>query len=367
MQEGIVPTDIAKRYFALYQIKSVIEINGTKTTIKSIAPSLPGISQTIHFTTKGNSIKARNPLEFDFEEEGDRSGSLRVPSIIYKRENLIDFEMRINGVKVMGLDDMGHIELAPSILKEGTMDIVIPDINFIENVPYISFKSKDKLVLSFDTPLCCLDFIWDVENKSAKNCTVKTIYKDDYGKYEAAVSWAKFFIALFSGKELYLGQIVSGQLNYKLYGNLLAHFKKTIQYYENIHKIEVLRKASFSKHKKYEEDLEEASSIVYHLLAKDTVEEKINTSGRIECVLNPDAELPQIYSGDSIIKEYSAMRISTNTEQDILLNDENFGVITRWKDLVKCHTERIYERNGKKCISIAPDVDHWLVRYVKSE
>ena len=49
------------------------------------------------------------------------------------------------------------------------------------------------------------------------------------------------------------------------------------------------------------------------------------------------------------------------------MNGANFGRITKLKDLTKGHIERVYEKDGKRMASIAPDEDHWVVRYVKAE
>ena len=88
-------------------------------------------------------------------------------------------------------------------------------------------------------------------------------------------------------------------------------------------------------------------------------------TGRIEFVAYPGVEMPAV-SDDGLIN-YLAIRMTQTTEQDVELNGVIFGRITKLKDLSKGHIERVYEKDGKTMVSIAPDEDHWVVRYVKME
>lgn len=362
---GRVPQDIAIKFLENYKIKAVIEYKNGKLVVKSVDPADETVPQTIHFTTKAQPDYFKDPASFDFESLAKRSEHLRGPAVMLNKDSILSFERRINGVKVMGTEEIGSLEIGPSTIKEGQMDVVAPESGFIEKVDYRMFRSGGKLVLSMDTPLCVLELIWEVENGAIKDCVIKTIYKDDYGQYEKAVAWTHFFIALFSGKQVFFGKNIGGRINPGQYQGFVSQFRKTLVYYDNVRSIEILRKKLFKRHEKYEEGKEELSSIVLHMLAEDCYEEKLNMSGRIEFVANPGVTIP-LQTEDGMPKEYFAIRMSQTTEEDIVLNGVNFGRITLWKDLTKGHIEKVYTKNGKRMASIAPDVDHWVVRYVKA-
>lgn len=367
LKDGILPIDIANRFFSLYHIKTVVEFVDGKTSVKNFSPADESVPHTINFTTKACPDGLKNPVDFDFVEHGDRSEAMKVPALVYQKDNIVDFECRINGVKVMGLEDLSRLELGPSTIQNGMVDVAAQDVDFLENVPYTLYKSQDKLVLSIDTPLCILDFSWLARNASVQECVVKTTYKADYGSYEKAVAWTHFFMALFSGKEVSLGSMLQGRLNAEKYAGMLKQFERSLEYYNSIRKIEVFRKQTFSEHNRYEEGLEEAAAIVYHMLVGDTIEEKLNVNGRIECHLSPGTEPPVQCSGGDAPVEFSALRMATTTDNDVVLNGESFGRITKWKDLLKCHIEKVYEMDNERFVSFAPDIDHWMVRYVKDE
>ena len=359
-----VPQDIAIRYLENYRIKAVIEFDKGRIIVKRVDPADETVPQTIQFTTKDHT-GFKDPASFDFESLAKRSERLKRPAVIFDKDSIISFERRINGVKVMGTQEIGIVEIGPSTIKEGLLDVIAPESGFIEKVAYKTYTSGNNLVLSMDTPLCALELIWEVVEDAKTGCVIKTIYKDDYGQYEKAVAWTNFLIALFSGEPVFFGESVGGRINPGQYQGFVSQFRKTLEYYDNVRKIEILRKRIFEKHEKYEEGKEELSSVVWHLLAGDSFEEKLNMAGRIEIEANPGVTIPSL-AGDNSPIEYFAMRTSQTTEEDALLNGVNFGRITQWKDLVKAHIEKVYYKDGKQMASIAPDVDHWVVRYVKA-
>lgn len=363
---GRVPRDIALRFFDYYRITAVFEYSDGKMVVKSINPADETVPQTINFTAKGNPDYFKDPSVFDFESLAERSETLRVPTVKVDKDSIVSFERRINGVRVMGTYEIGTVEIGPATIAEGKIDVVASEMGFIENVDFRTYKSANNLVLSLDTPLCNLDFIWEFVDGQFINCSVKTLYKDDYGQYEKAVSWTKFFIALFGGQEIQLGEQVKGRINPASYPGFVEKFRKSLDYYENVRKIEIQRKKVFSRHDKYEEGAEEISFMVLHLLAEDSVDEKLNMKGRIEFVANPGVDIPAVSQGNVPVN-YFAIRLSQTTEQDVELNGVIFGRITKLKDLTKGHIERVYEKDGKRMATIAPDEDHWVVRYVREE
>lgn len=366
MVSGKVPQNIAISFFENYRIKPVIEFEKGKIVVKSIDPVHKSVPQTIHFTTKDKLDYFKDPALFDFESLAQRSERLNLPTVTFDKGNIISFERRINGVKVMGTEEIGTVEVCPSTLKEGQLDVIASEIGFIERVDYKQYRSGNNLVLSMDTPLCVLELIWLIVDDVLTDCVIKTIYKDDYGQYEKAVSWTIFFIALFSGNDVHFGEIIGGRIDPGQYLGLVAQFRKSLEYYDNIRKIEILRGKLFDKHEKYEEGKEELSLLVLHLLAGDSFEEKLNMAGRIEFVANPGVTIPSQIE-DGVTKVFFAIRIAQTTEEDVVLNGVNFGRITVWKDLTKGHIEEVYTKNGKQMASLAPDDDHWVVRYVKAE
>lgn len=365
MVSGMVPQSIAIRFFENYRIKPVIEFEKGKMAVKSIDPVDESVPQTIHFTTKDQLDYFKAPALFDFDSLAQRSERLKLPTVAFNKDSIISFERRINGVKVMGTKDIGVVEIGPSTNKEGQLDVIASGIGFIERVDYKTYRSGNNYVLSLDTPLCVLELIWSLVDNVFGDCVIKTIYKDDYGQYEKAVSWTNFFIALFSGNDIHFGGVVGGRIDPGLYSGFVPQFRKSLEYYDNVRKIEILRRKIFDKHEKYEEGKEELSLLVRHLLAGDSFEEKLNMAGRIEFVANRGGTIPSLKE-DGVIKDYFAIRIAQTTEEDVVLNGVNFGRITVWKDLTRGHIEKVYTKNGKQMVSLAPDVDHWVVRYLKA-
>lgn len=128
--------------------------------------------------------------------------------------------------------------------------------------------------------------------------------------------------------------------------------------------IELLRKESFLKHSKYEEDNAEVAMMVRYMLSNGSFEEKLYRDGRIEVELDKDIEdssfLNEMFYSDDI-------RMTQTTDEDVVLNGVNFGRITMSKALPKAHIERHYEKGGKSFISIAPDSDYWIVTYIAAD
>lgn len=128
--------------------------------------------------------------------------------------------------------------------------------------------------------------------------------------------------------------------------------------------IELLRKESFLKHSKYEEDNAEVAMMVRYMLSNGSFEEKLYRDGRIEVELDKDIEdssfLNEMFYSDDI-------RMTQTTDEDVVLNGVNFGRITMSKALPKAHIERHYEKDGKSFISIAPDSDYWIVTYIAAD
>lgn len=359
-----VPQEIGIRFLENYKIKTVIEFDNGRLKVKSVNPTDETVPQTIHFTTKAQAGYFNDPSKFDFESLAPRSEQLKVPAITLEKDNIVSFERRINGVKVMDIKDIGSVQIGPSTIKEGQMDIIAPEVGFIEKVYYKTYKSANHLVLSIDTPLCELELIWTVEDNILNDCVIKAVYKEDYGQYEKAISWTNFLIALFSGKQVIFGGNISGHINPTQYKWLVSQFKRSLNYYENIHKIEILRKELFERHEKYIEGKDEVSASVMHMLAEDCIEEELNMEGRIEFAAIPGTTISACDGSGPI--EFFAVRVLQTTDKDVVINNVNFGRITKWKDLTKSHIDKVYMKEGKVMATIAPDVDHWVVRYVKA-
>lgn len=363
---GNVSKDVALRFFDLYKITTVFEYSDGKLVVKSINPSDRTVQQNIHFTLKEQSDFLKDPTKFDFNSLVKRSKMLSVPCVQIDKNNIVSFERRINGVKVMGTEDLGILSFGPTTLFEGKMNVVAPRMGIIEVVPYKTYRSGEKLVLQLDTPLCDLLLIWELNENLSTNCVIQAIYKEDYGQYEKAISWTKIFMAIFGGDEVQFGESLNVHVNPAHYPGFVDKFRKSLDYYTNVYKIEVIRKMVFSRHDKYEEGAEDLSNIVLHLLAKDSYEEELNTKGKIEFVANPGISIPSLSSSGAPI-EFFALRISETTENDIELNGVNFGRVTKLKDIPKGHIEKVYEKNGQTMATIVPDDDHWVVRYVEAE
>ena len=361
-----VPSDIAISFLEKYRIKTIIEYDKEKMVVKSVTPADATVPQTVQFTTTVQPDFFKDPASFDFEALASWSEVLKRPTVKLEKDSIISFEGRINGVRVMRTEQIGTVEIGPPTIKEGQLDVIAPESGFIEKVNYETYRSGNKYVVRMDSPLCVFKLIWEVVEGVLTDCSVKTFYKEDYGQYEKAVSWTNFFIAFFSGKQVLFGEGIGGRINPIQYQNLVSQFKKSLEYYNCVHKIEILRKKTFEKHEKYEEGKEEVALMVMHMLAGDSYEEKLNMAGRITFEANPDATLPT-QAKDDTAAEYFAMRMSQTTEGDVVLNGVNFGRITQWKDLVKGHIDKVFVKDGKQMASIAPDADHWVIRYVKAD
>lgn len=356
LMNGIVAQDVALRFFELYHLSAVIENHDGKVSIKSITPTDSSLPQVMHLSIPVEG-PGKNP--FDFEKQGERRKELKGPSICYEGEKLRDFEFRINGVKVMGLGEIGKVMFGTPALEEGMIDIFVPEIGFLENVPYRLYQSDNRRVLSIDTALCETEFSCEDGQREAM---IKVFYKDDYGRFDQAVLWTNFFIAVFEGKEVVVRDHLSLRLNPDMYDGYTDQFRNTLLYYSNVRKIELLRGKTFGRHAKYDDDAVELSTVILNMLSGEVIKEPLNPDGRIEVVINPESEADFL----AIITpaEYNGIQESLTSESDLILNGENFGRVRVLKTLQKAHIERVYQKDGNTMISIAPDVDHWVVTYV---
>lgn len=362
LTSGIVSQDIAVRFFELYHLSPVIECLDGKIIIKSIRPTEVSIPQTMQLSVPAEIGKTNNPLDFDFENQGGQNSGLEGPSICYEGQMIRDFEFRINGVKVMGTDEIGKVLIGPTALKEGAADLIAKEIGFIENVPYRCYRSNDKLVFSFDTALCELRFSWAVVDGCLQDMMLKTRFKDDYGQYEQAKRWTDFLAALFDGKEFEVTGLFKARLNPNLYKGFSNQFRNTLTYYNNVREIELLRGKTFEKHKKYEDGAIELSLAVLHMISGDSFNEPLDRNRMIEFAVDPgvEVELP-------ISTIYTDIQARWTSETDLILNDESFGRVTVIKVLPRAHIDRIYEKDGNTIVVIAPDVDYWMVRYIPAK
>lgn len=362
LTSGIVSQDIAVRFFELYHLSPVIECHDGKIKIKSIRPTETSIPQTMHLSVPAEIGETNNPLDFDFENQGRQNTGLKGPSICYEGQMIRDFEFRINGIKVMGTDEIGKVLIGPAALKEGTADLIVKEIGFLENVPYRCYRSNDRLVFSFDTALCELRFSWAIVDGCMQDMMLKTRFKDDYGQYDQAKRWTDFLVALFEGKELEVVGLFKACLNPNLYNGFANQFKNTLTYYDNVRIIEFLQGKTFEKHKKYEDGAIELSTTILHLMSGDSFNEPLDRNRMIEFVVDPVAAVDL-----QVSTIYADIQASRTSESDLILNDENFGRVTVVKVLPKAHIDRIYETDGKTIVSIAPDVDYWVVRYIPAK
>lgn len=360
LAEGTVPVEIASRFLNLYEISAEIEYSGGKAVVKRLRPSDPSVPQTIHITVPAGDDPRYSPFEYGLNDAG---GFLKGPCVAFTQDTVRSFEHRINGVRVMGTDELGRLEVGPPA-QEGTIDVMVEDIGFMEKVPYRKYQLDNKVVISLDTPLCVLEISYAIEDGKRVNYLLRTEYKDDYGSYMMAKVWTKSLEALFGGSEMRIGHMLSLRINPSQFEGLVSLLRKSNQYYEDVHQIELLRKESFLKHSKYEEDNAEVAMMVRYMLSNGSFEEKLYRDGRIEVELDKDIEdssfLNEMFYSDDI-------RMTQTTDEDVVLNGVNFGRITMSKALPKAHIERHYEKDGKSFISIAPDSDYWIVTYIAAD
>lgn len=358
LANGTVPVGIASRFLNFYQISAEIEYSGGKAVVKRLRPSAPSVPQTIHISVPAGDNSAKSP--FDFSESG---GHIKGPHMSFTHDTVRSFEHRINGVRVMGTDEFGRLEVGPPA-QEGTVDVIVDDIGFLDRVPYRMYRSDNQVIISLDTPLCVLEVSYAFAGGKRVECLLRTEYKEDYGSYVLAKVWTKSLVSLFSGSEMRIGHILSLRMNSSQFEGLVSLLHKSDQYYEDVHQIELLRRESFIKHGKYDEDLAEVAMMVRYMLSNCSFEEKLNRDGRIEVELDQDIEdtslLNEMFDSDDI-------RMTQTTDEDVVLNGVNFGRITMLKALPKAHIDKRYKKGGKSYISIAPDSDFWIVKYTPAD
>lgn len=361
MTNGLVPVDVAGRFLNHYQVSADIEFLGGEIVVKGFHATDQSIPQTIHITIPAGKDSTKNPFEF-VSDNPEQSKYLKGPTVAFTKDMIRSFEFRINGLRIMGMDDIGRFEMAPATIEDGKIDVLVDKIRFLENAPYRLYIVENRPVMSIDTPICELEVSWSVVDDKVEECNLRTIYKDEYHSYWEAVEWTRAFVAIFSGSEIRIGDRLVGSFNPENYKGLTSLLQKSLQYYEDVHEIELQRKKTFAIHKKYEEEGGEMASMIRHLLLKDTFEEKLYTDGRIEVVIDPNIDLDNLQLRDLINCE--EVRVSQTTEDDVVLNGVNFGRISRVKILPKSHIDNINRKDGKTFVSICPDTDHWLVRFV---
>lgn len=363
LTDGLVPVDIAGRFLNHYKISADIEFVNGGIVVKRFHASDLSIPQTIHITVPAGRDSLKNPFEF-VTDNSEQSKYLKGPTVAFTKEMIRSFEFRINGLRIMGNDDIGRFEMAPATIEEGRIDVLVDEIRFLENAPFRLYLVGKLHVMSIDTPICLLEVSWSGVGDKSENINFRTIYKDEYHSYREAVEWTRAFVAIFRGCEIRIGDRLAWRFDPEKYKELSLLFRNSLQYYEDVREIELQRKQTFGVHKKYDEEAGEFAAMVRHLLLKDTFEEKLNTEGRIEVEIDPNLGLDISQLGDLINCE--GVRVSQTTEENVVLNGVNFGRISRLKELSKSHIEKTYQKDGKSIVSICPDIDYWVVRFISA-
>ena len=363
MTEGLVPVDVAGRFLNNYQVSADIEFIGGEIVVKGFHATDQSIPQTINITVPAEKGSTKNPFEF-VSDNPEQSKYLMGPTVAFTKDMISSFEFRINGLRIMGMDDIGRFEMAPGTIEEGKIDVIVEEIRFLENAPYRLYLVENRFVMTIDTPICELEVSWSVIGDKVKECNFRTFYKDEYDSFWEAVEWTRAFVAIFRGSEIRIGDRLVGRFNPENYKGLSILFQKSLQYYEDVHEIELQRKKTFAVHQKYDDEYGEMATMIRHLLLKDTFEEKLNTAGRIEVEIDPNIDLDNLELRD--LMNCEEVRMIQTTENDLVLNEVNFGRISRVKELMKSHIEKICQKEGKSFVTICPDIDHWVVRYVSA-
>ncbi len=115
----------------------------------------------------------------------------------------------------MDSDDVKELFVVPQT-KEGIITIEVPNKDFLETLPFRSYKlNNQKLTMNIN----CDAFDFSISLSLSSDFTLPIIFngkvspKEYYRDNDSAIKWAHFFNYMFSGEDFYLREISSGALN----------------------------------------------------------------------------------------------------------------------------------------------------------
>ncbi len=223
---------------------------------------------------------------FDFEKNGvilsNNPLGTSVPVIKLKSPQLQDFSYYENGIRIMDSDDVKELFVVPQT-KEGIITIEVPNKDFLETLPFRSYKlNNQKLTMNIN----CDAFDFSISLSLSSDFTLPIIFngkvspKEYYRDNDSAIKWAHFFNYMFSGEDFYLREISSGALNIAkadIDGDASVHAKPYdmfIDYYKMVKRIEMQIHKKFAEYDNFSETNYEMAKIILSYLTHSPVEIK---------------------------------------------------------------------------------------------
>jgi NAD-dependent SIR2 family protein deacetylase len=176
---------------------------------------------------------------------------LSVPANSINPKDLSDLEVRVNGIKFMGLNNLSNLMVGPAF-KKSLYTIKIPSLGFVEKVQGVCFIEGEESHIKIDTPICVLSIVFSPKTQrdfSNLEITMNLELKEYYTNSSDALKWIECLIAFYRQENFLINNIElkPNQINKRA----LKNFQIIKFYYETIKKIECLPNISFGKYENY--------------------------------------------------------------------------------------------------------------------
>ena len=250
-----VPADTFSRYCNLHGFNPDIALKSKDDNDIVDFKPLPGnsLTQNLNFTIKGEMKDIIE--EHDFETNGIIVKNMpfpNVPAIKIEGDNLIKCSYAINGVVVQ--NEISQILLFP-VVEETEFNIRIPSRDFMEKIKAKKYNpKKGKAVYELDCHIYTLKISVELKEYSEKGAyftyNFNYDFRDTYTDNSAAIKWIDLIAAFFSGEEVEMTAEAFPRINTKEIDSFKKehNFDNYKKYYQNIKRIELLTKQSFTEY-----------------------------------------------------------------------------------------------------------------------
>lgn len=280
-----VSTDTFQKYCNIHDLDPSVILQSNQNVVKELKAVAGKEKKTkLNFNVTLPTMDKDN--FFDFEKNGvilsNNPLGTSVPVIKIKSPQLQNFSYYENGIRVMDSDDVKELIVVPQT-KKGIITIEVPNKDFLETLPFTSYKSNNqKLIMNIN----CDAFDFSISLRLSSGFTLPIIFNGEvspkkyYRDNDSAIKWAQFFNYMFSGEDFYLREISSGALNITkadIDGDasvLAKPYDMFIDYYKMVKRIEMQIHKKFVEYDNFSETNYEIAKIILGYLTHSPVEIK---------------------------------------------------------------------------------------------
>ena len=358
-----VQTETFAEFCNNFGLSPKVQLDNGKRKLKGVDFDSNTVQESIEMTISGNK-GVPDLTKLDFTKDGIvRNGDI-LPSVVIEASDIQEFKHIVNGITIISRNELEKVMLRPCIISKGMFTMKVPDISLLEQLPYICYRLNDHVMgVAIETSLyvlyitCDIRKIDDEVSESAKRIDglgFTISFKEEYKSYEEANKWIDFLIAVTSGSEFIMNNLL-GVGKMSEYPNQVALFKEHKEFYENVRKIELYRGEVFSVHQAFDRDNLDASRVILQILEGGKKRIPINKNGKITATLTiPLDEAKELCS----TIDQQQVRQSATTLEDIIFNEINFGKITHIIEYPKMEFEGIEVLENEHIASFRPLTDY---------